>query len=194
MDNPGLAAVVSDTRAGGARGGRALLAGGHRRIAHVAGWQGTSTGRDRSAGFAQALAAVGQAPIWIEDGRYNREEAARIVRARCADPAERPDAIFVGNDHMAFAVMDVLRHELGLDVPGEVSVIGFDDVSVAAWPVYDLTTLRQPIARMVAAVVAALLGRIEDGAAPERVVLETQFKRRSSARLPQGWGEAQNDR
>ena len=81
----------------------------------------------------------------------------------------------------------MLRSELGLSVPDDVSVIGFDDVAVAAWPVYDLTTLRQPIARMVDATVAALLGRIEQGRAPERQVLETRLVRRSSARLPEGW-------
>jgi len=46
---------------------------------------------------------------------------------------KRPDAVFVANDHMAIAVMDVLRHELGLSVPGDVSLVGFDDVPPASW-------------------------------------------------------------
>ena len=65
------------------------------------------------------------------------------------DRPERPDAVFVANDHMAFFVMDVLRFELGLSVPDDVSVVGFDDVPPAAWPAYSLTTVRQRANRMV---------------------------------------------
>ena len=187
MEDPRFSAVVADNKTGGAIAARALMAGGHRRIAHISGWLGASTGRDRADGFVGALEASGQKPIWVDDGAYSRDTCAAIVRARFSDPATRPDALFVGNDHMAFAALDVLRSELGLSVPDDVSVIGFDDVAVAAWPVYDLTTLRQPIARMVDATVAALLGRIEQGRAPERQVLETRLVRRSSARLPEGW-------
>ena len=66
--------------------------------------------------------------------RYAREAARRMFAA-----ADRPDAVFVANDHMAFATMDVLRFELGLRIPDDVSVVGFDDVPPAAWPAYDLT-------------------------------------------------------
>jgi DNA-binding LacI/PurR family transcriptional regulator len=61
----------------------------------------------------------------------------------------RPDALFVANDHMAFVAMDVIRHELGLSIPGEVSVVGFDDVPLAAWLSYNLTTVRQRAKLMV---------------------------------------------
>ncbi|MET0745871.1 MAG: substrate-binding domain-containing protein, partial [Microvirga sp.] len=75
--------------------------------------------------------------------------------------ATPPDAVFVCNDHMAFAVMDVLRYELGLSIPGDVSVVGFDDVPPAAWPAYALTTFRQRVNRMVAETVTTLIERIE---------------------------------
>ena len=88
---------------------------------------------------------------------------------------------------MAFAVMDVLRSELGLDVPDDVSVIGFDDVPVASWSAYDLTTLRQPLNRMIAATVAALNTQLEQGVDAQRTILPTEFKRRGSARLPKDW-------
>ena len=77
--------------------------------------------------------------------------------------AAHPDAVFVANDHMAIAAMDVLRYELGLRVPEEVSVVSFDDVPQAAWPSYGLTTVRQSAARMVEATVEALMARIEGG-------------------------------
>ena len=79
--------------------------------------------------------------------------------------------MFVANDHMAIAVMDVIRFELGLRIPQDVSVVSYDDVPQAAWPSYRLTSIRQPTDAMVAAVVEILLTRIERGdvAAPARI-------------------------
>ena len=158
--------VTSDNIAGGREVARFLMEGGHRRIAHIAGWQGSSTGRDRSQGFRAAMGEAGQEPSSEIDGLYRRDVAAEAARHLMALPAP-PDAIFVGNDHMAFGVMDELRSRLGLDVPGDVSVVGYDDVPLASWPAYDLTTLRQPVRRMVAATVAELLSQIEGEGHPE---------------------------
>lgn len=183
QDDPRLSEVTSDNVAGGRRAARFLVAGGHRRIAHVAGWQGASTGRDRAAGFRQGLAEAGLAPAAVVDGLYARDAAAAAARALFAGP-DRPDAVFVGNDHMAFAVMDVLRHELGLSVPGDVSVVGYDDVPLAAWPSYDLTTIRQPVGRMVEATVDALLRQIEGDPAPAKLRIDGPLIVRGSARRP----------
>ena len=99
-----------------------------------------------------------------------------------------PDAIFVGNDHMAFAVMDTLRHDLGLRVPQDVSVIGYDDVPLAAWGAYQLTTVRQPVNRMVEATVDTIIGKIEDPARPaQKIEIDGPLIARGSARIPQGW-------
>ena len=101
------------------------------------------------------------------------------------DRADRPDALFVCNDHMAFAVMDVLRFELGLRIPEDVSVVGFDDVPPAKWPAYNLTTIRQNVEEMVAETVAILLGNIGDRtASARRVVLNGELIVRGSCRSP----------
>lgn len=178
-----LSEVTSDNVAGGRRAAGHLLAAGHRRIAHVMGWQGASTGRDRAAGFRQAMQAAGVEPLAMIDGMYSAEVAAGVTRALFAAPTV-PDAIFVGNDHMAFAVMDVLRFGLGLSVPGDVAVIGYDDVPIAAWPSYDLTTIRQPVRRMVAATVEALLAQIEGDAAPRKLRIDGPLILRGSTRNP----------
>lgn len=178
-----LSEVTSDNVAGGRRAAEHLLAAGHRRIAHVMGWQGASTGRDRAAGFQQAMQAAGVEPLAMIDGMYSAEVAAGVTRALFAAPTV-PDAIFVGNDHMAFAVMDVLRFGLGLSVPGDVAVIGYDDVPIAAWPSYDLTTIRQPVRRMVAATVEALLAQIEGDAAPRKLRIDGPLVLRGSTRNP----------
>lgn len=189
QDDARLSEVTSDNVNGARRAAEFLINGGHKRIAHVMGWQGSSTGRDRAEGFKQAMQAAGLQPFDMVDGTYSREKAAAVTRELCQGP-ERPDAIFVGNDHMAFAVMDTLRHELGLRVPQDVSVVGYDDVPMAAWPAYGLTTIRQPVNRMVEATVAALLNQIEGGSsAPTKVKINGPLMVRTSARIPEGWKE-----
>jgi DNA-binding LacI/PurR family transcriptional regulator len=186
QDDPRISEVTSDNIAGGRRATEFLIAGGHRRIAHVMGWQGSSTGRDRAKGFRLAMEAGGLKPFAMIDGEYSRERAASVARELCTS-AERPDAIFVGNDHMAFAVMDELRFGLGLRVPEDVSIVGYDDVPMAAWPSYALTTLRQPVNRMVSATVDALLGAIEGNHAPRQIRIDGPLMVRRSARIPEGY-------
>ena len=185
QDDPRLSEVTSDNVAGSRTVAEFLLAGGHRRIAHIAGWQGSSTGRDRARGFHEGLAAAGREPFTVIDGLYHRDSALRAAREIMARP-ERPDAIFVGNDHMAFAVLDVLRAELGLRVPEDLSVVGYDDVPLASWAAYDLTTIRQPVEAMVEATVDALVRRIEGEREPRKVRLAGPLVVRGSARRPEG--------
>ncbi|MBF9060551.1 substrate-binding domain-containing protein [Rhodobacterales bacterium HKCCSP123] len=187
QDGSGLSSITSANVEGGRKVAEFLLAGGHGRIAHVAGWQGSSTGRDRTQGFCAALAEAGAPPPETIDGMYDRDTAAAAARKLMERP-EPPDAIFVGNDHMAFAVMDTLRHEIGLRIPADVSIVGYDDVPMAAWAAYDLTTLRQPVNRMVEATVDTLLAEIEDPArGHERVEITGPLIIRGSARVPEGW-------
>jgi len=180
-----LSEVTSDNVAGGRKVAEFLLAGGHARMAHISGWQGSTTGRDREAGFRAGLAAAGAEPVAVVDGMYRRDVAAE---AACALwQAHRPDAIFVGNDHMALGVMDTLRYRMGLSVPGDVSIVGYDDVQAAAWAAYDLTTLRQPAKRMVEATVRTLLALIDDPDRPaEKIAIDGPLVVRGSARLPAG--------
>jgi DNA-binding LacI/PurR family transcriptional regulator len=181
QDDDRLSEVTSDNIAGGRRAARHLIETGHRLIAHVMGWQGSSTGRDRAEGFRQALRDAGLEPFAMIDGMYSREAASDAVRTMFAG-AEQPDGIFVSNDHMAFAVMDTLRFELGLSIPGDVSVVGYDDVPMAAWPSYNLTTIRQPVRRMVEATVDILLNQIEGESAPNRIRIDGPLVKRGSVK------------
>ncbi len=187
LDGSGMSSVTSTNVAGGFKVGEFLVAGGHTRIAHITGWSGSSTGRDRAIGFKDGLKAAGQTTLAEIDGMYSREvasEAARDLMSRSVPP----DAIFVGNDHMAFAVMDTLRFELGLRVPDDVSVVGFDDVPMASWAAYDLTTVRQPVNKMVSATIETLLGQINDVTRkPQKTEISGPLVLRGSARRPEGW-------
>jgi DNA-binding LacI/PurR family transcriptional regulator len=184
QDDPRLSEVTSDNLAGGRRIAEFLVAGGHRRIAHIAGWQGSSTGRDRALGFRQGLEEAGLAPHGVIDGLFDRATAAEAARTLMGGPRP-PDAIFVGNDHMAFAAMDAIRSDLGLRIPDDVSVVGYDDVPIAAWSAYDLSTIRQPVNRMVDATVDTLLARVEGESEPQKIRIEGPLIIRGSARRPE---------
>ena len=71
-----------------------------------------------------------------------------------------PDAIVCANDIMAIGCLDAARHQLGVKVPDDLSVVGFDGVGPARWISYDLTTVRQPVGRMTEAAVSMVLERV----------------------------------
>jgi DNA-binding LacI/PurR family transcriptional regulator len=186
QDEAHLSEVTSDNLAGGRSVAKFLVAGGHKRIVHIAGWQGSSTGRDRALGFVDALKELGVHNITQIDGMYKRDVAAQAARDLFRGP-KSPDAVFVGNDHMAFAVLDVLRLELGLSVPNDVSVVGYDDVPLAAWPSFSLTTVRQPLDHMVRTTVDLLLDTIENMArTPAKIRISGPLVLRQSSRIPKG--------
>ena len=181
----GLSAVTSANVKGGYRATQALIDAGHSRIAHIAGWNGSLTGTDRQQGFENAIANAQLLPFAIVDGMYDRDIAADAAR-RLMSSTTRPDAIFVGNDHMAFAVIDAIRF-LGFTIPNDVSIIGYDDVPLAAWAAYDLTTVRQPVNRMVEAAVTTLLNQIEgDETYLQTIEIEGPLIQRGSSRPAKG--------
>lgn len=185
QEGKGLVNVTSANVDGGRRITEFLIRGRHQRIAHIAGWQGSSTGRDRREGFLAAMEAAGLEPFALVDGMYKRPVAMECARQLVAGRT-RPDAIFVGNDHMAFGVLDALRRA-GIEPGEDISVVGYDDVPLAAWDAYALTTFRQPVNRMVEATVNILIDQIEtDVAEPESVQFEGELVLRTSARIPEG--------
>ncbi len=179
--------VSTDNFSGGQRAAEFLLAGGHRNPGYIAGWEGASTQNDREAGFRAGLAAAGRELSAREIGNFRLDQARAAARRMFAGP-QRPDAVFVANDHMAFGVMDVLRAELGLSIPEDVSVVGYDDVSTAAWPTYDLTTLRSCSKTMIGHTIEILLKRIHEPDTPrQQITIDAPLIVRSSARRPNRW-------
>ena len=182
QDDERLSAVTTDTMRGGRMAAAHLVGIGRRRVALLAGRQRASTNRDRKFGFLAELEARGLALHARAVGHFDlaRTEAATLDLFDRAGTG-RPDAVFVANDDMAFRAMSVLRAGLGLRVPEDVAVMGFDDVPLAAAPEYGLTTLRQPLEQMVAHAVRIPLAAIESPGAPrERIALAPSPVRRSS--------------
>lgn len=163
-----VSSVRSDNVAGGRLIAEHLLAQGRTRIAFIAGNEESSTNLERERGFREGLAAAGQHIYARGTGNYDFEQAQLAARQMFSGPGDKPDAVFVASDHMAFAVLDTLRLEFGLRIPQDVAVVGYDNVPQAAWGAYQLTTVEQPVDPMVEAT-ARLLQR-QMGSDAERVV------------------------
>lgn len=182
QDDDRLCSVTTNNYLGGRALAQHFLDLGHREIGYIAGFEQASTQIDRERGFVDALQESGVELSAREVGGFEYAVARAAAFEMFTGP-NKPTAALVANDHMAFAVMDVLRFKLGLSIPGDVSIAGFDDVPIAGWPAYDLTTYRQPINRMVSRTVETLLARIDNADhAPERFELEGELIVRGSTR------------
>jgi DNA-binding LacI/PurR family transcriptional regulator len=180
----GISQVGSDNVHGGYWAGSYLASLGHRHIAFLAGLPDSSTNRQRYEGFVEGLRSQGLSCHALEVGHYRYDDACHATRRLFASPSP-PDAIFSANDLMAIAAMETLRHEFGLAVPDDVSVIGFDDVPMAAWPSHSLTTLKQPVDQMIIKATELLLEQIrETESVPQQITLPVTPMLRDSTRRP----------
>lgn len=183
-DSTAASSVTGDNRAGAGRIADFLVAGGHKRFAYLAGLAHSSTSRDREEGFVAGLDRHGVRRIQRESGEYSAEGAQRAARALLG--AKRPpDAIFCANDHMALVALGVARAEFGLDPGNDISIVGFDNIDMARWPSFGLTTYSQPLDDMVARASRIVLRQLS-GESVTRVkeVVAGELIVRTSARRP----------
>jgi len=141
--------VTCDNVAGGALIADYLINRGHRRLAYVAARPDASTNIERREGFVRRALERGlPEPAVVEAGLFSYEAGYGAAAAFGAlEP--RPDGVFCANDILAIGFLDGVRRELGLAVPEDLSVVGFDDIAMAAWPSHGLTTVRQPVDEML---------------------------------------------
>lgn len=143
----GMMAVCCDNYGGARKVAARFLAGGRRRIGFLAGRRDTSTQLERARGFRDQLTEAGQGIVLQAEGAFDydiaRAAAEEMFRARPAI-----DALFCANDLMALAALNAAR-AIGVRVPEDVAIIGFDDIPMASWEAYNLTTIRQPVRRML---------------------------------------------
>ena len=175
--------VATDHFDAAGRVAAALHAAGHRRFLLMGGPAMAPVSRQRIDGFVAQATGLGSPPLAVLETDYSYA-AARTQAAAWLGGHTRPDAIFCSSDQLAFGAMDACRFDLGLSIPGQVSVIGFDDVPEAARPVYDLTTVRQDTVAMAHEAVRLLLLRLAAPASPPvHTVIASELQRRGSARL-----------
>jgi DNA-binding LacI/PurR family transcriptional regulator len=144
---------------------RTFQARGYRRVAFLGGPEHATSTRDRRAGFAEELARLpGMAHTESHASAYTfeagRSEMQRLLAA--GPPAE---AYFCGDDVVAVGALSAVR-DAGLDVPGQVGLLGLNDMEMAGWANIDLTTIRQPIPDIIAASVDLAVASIDDPARP----------------------------
>jgi DNA-binding LacI/PurR family transcriptional regulator len=179
-DGTSTDSVTSDNRSAGQLVGQALIASGHQRIAYISGREDSSTNRDRERGLREVLQASGAELFARANGNYEQAHASAAA-AQLMSARLKPDAIVVASDHMAFAVIDTLRYALNLNVPRDVSVVGFDDVPQSAWLAYQLTTVAQSVEKMVRATVELLMNPANIGQGISRnVVVACELVHRAS--------------
>jgi LacI family transcriptional regulator len=158
--------VTSDNVAGARLAVRHLHALGHRRIATVTGPPRLPPGGDRLQGYRDELVAlgIGEREDDVREGDFYAESGYREGQALLG-VADRPSAVFAASDMMALGVIRAAR-QLGLSVPGDLAVVGFDDAPLAAHADPPLTTVRQDKFGIGGAAATALVGMIESEAAP----------------------------
>jgi DNA-binding LacI/PurR family transcriptional regulator len=160
-----------------------LLAAGHRRFGIIAGPDDSYVGEERSVAALQRLAEAGLNDVPVVRGDFSYASGRKGLRDLLAASGSL-DAVVSVNDHMAIGALDAARIDLGIAVPEELSIVGFDGAGPASWASYQLTSIRQPVRRMTEAAVTMLMERIEDRSMPgEKRHFAGQLLPGGSARL-----------
>ncbi|PRX45897.1 LacI family transcriptional regulator [Prauserella shujinwangii] len=185
LPSPDVPSVGATNWGGGLSATEHLLELGHRRIAMIGGPVGFLCSKARIDGYRSALERAGLAadPELIRHGDFHHEGGyvAALELLRMPEP---PTAIFAGSDEQALGTIEAARM-CGLAVPGDLSVVGFDDLPVARWSSPPLTTVRQPLAEM-GRHAGRMLADLIAGKQPDsrRVELATQLTVRASTAPP----------
>lgn len=159
VSGEGADVVYSDSKNGASRLTKLLIGLGHKRIAIIAGSRGVSTSEDRVVGYQQALSDAGLGDTeFIYYGAFNEQSGYQLAN-QAMTQTPRPTAIFGGNNFVAMGAIKAI-HDLNLDVPGDVSVVGFDDLPEFMFMKPFLTVARQPAYEMGRLAAEILLKRI----------------------------------
>jgi DNA-binding LacI/PurR family transcriptional regulator len=149
MDVGAVSTLTGSNADGGRQLGEFLIAAGHRKLAYMGGFAGSYTSEARRNGYVEAMRAAGiRKPPLYDVGNYTFDGGIAAAR-RLLSGSVLPDAIFCANDSMACATIDVARREFGIAVGSALSVVGFDNEPIAAWPGFDLTTYSLPLEGIV---------------------------------------------
>ena len=172
--------VTVDNAAAGAGVGALMFSRGLRRMAFLGASRTDVASRDRCRGFERALAKCACKLVSKHfTGDYSHEHG-RLGMHALLDASPDIDGVFCGDDIIALGAMDACR-ERGVAVPKTVSIVGFDDMPLAAWASYRLTTVRQPIAAMIEHAIAQIATwLVEPDQVPESSIFASEIVERES--------------
>lgn len=157
-----LAVAGVDNILGGKLAAETLLGRGYRQIAFLGGPESSTSTKDRLTGLTRALKTHGLAPVRTAFGTsYSHEAGQALMRDLLRDGGF--DAVFCGDDILAMGAIDACI-EAGLKLPDQLGILGFNDIAMAAWPSYRLTTIRQPIGEIISTAVDMITAMVETGA------------------------------
>jgi LacI family transcriptional regulator len=186
-DDVSADAAVVDNSLGASLSAAEAIRLGHTRIGAIFGPPNTSTGRDRERGVQAALRAAGfsLSSDLTQHGPFTFESGFRSMN-KLLSVSPRPTVVICANDTVAIGAFDAARSQ-GVAVPDDVSLIGFDDLPMAAWQSFQLTTVYQPMEEMARSAIRLLIERIEGAVAPgavRRVVFEPSLVLRHTLAAP----------
>lgn len=186
-DGESFDAVLVDNRAGGRQAAEHLLGLGHTRIAMISGGQESTPGRYRRDGFLEAVSAAGvEIPPELDLIGDFREERAYQLTLSLLSLAEPPTAIFTANNLTTLGALKAL-HDMRVDVPGQISLIGFDDLDTGPLLRPPLTVVDRPMTEQGVLAMRLLLHRFDDSQTrdlPRRIVMDIKIIERASTAPP----------
>ncbi len=179
--------VTCDNIAGARMAADHLIDKGHRKLCYVAAFPDASTNIERWQGFRDRVLERGLSePQKVEVGNFSYEAGFSGAEGFAALP-ERPDGVFCANDIVAIGFIEGVRDKLGIEVPRDISIVGFDDIAMASWSSHSLTTIPQPVDRMLEVTVDLAKRLAADPAIPtelHRIAPEGLIERATTARRP----------
>ena len=190
LPDPQINSVITDNLQAAERAVEHLFGLGHRRIGHISGPSRNTFPNERLVGFRKAMfeRRLEVHDEWIFAGDYTMESGKAAGRL-LAESKQRPTAVFAANDEMAIGLIAELRSH-GIECPRDISVMGFDDISISQNYQPSLTTMRQPREQIGRIAAETLINILENPAAsvePAHVVLSSELiVRDSTARLGTG--------
>ena len=180
--------LVSSVRCDQEEGERWLVEGlvnaGHKSFGIMSGPEDSVVSIERKMGALATLNELGITDITTVSGDFGYATGRQCFARLVEEHGSPPDAVIAANDVMAIGCIDEARETFDLDVPGDISIVGFDGVGQARYAAYDITTVRQPVQRMTAAAASMLMERIENPElSPEKRSFSGSLIRGGSARF-----------
>ena len=161
-----------------------LVENGHQRFGIISGPKDSFVSLQRTQGALNRLKDLNISEVTMATGNYTYESGRRALQEIFQQTENPPDAVICANDMMAIGCMDEARYHLNLDVPGNLSVVGFDGSKASAWSGYDLVTVQQPVESLAEAAVSMLLDRVDNpDLLPEKRLFSGALRIGTSAKI-----------